>query len=340
MKLSILLKSVYSSVLFYSGIVSRSLSNKNKSSSFLMLMYHRITLPEETIQPGMYVTPDTFDRHLQFLRKNFTIIPLKELLPVLTDKKDYSFEKPVCVITFDDGWKDFYDHAFPLLCKYNMPATVFLPTGFIGSNNKFWTDIFANLLLRKDNVSPVVNVDSEFSEIIGQLNSLQGNYENKLEQGIAILKALPKVTILKLLDELSGLWGVTDVFSERDFISWSEVEEMKATELISFGSHTVSHEILTTVTEKEVCSELVDSKNELLEKGVMDNSCLSFCYPNGGFTREITEMVRDAGYQIAVTTRDGWNQNDENIVALNRVGIHQDMTSSIPLFASRLAGFI
>ncbi len=190
------------------------------------------------------------------------------------------------------------------------------------------------------NISLDVKNDSEFSEIIDQLNALHGNYENKLEQGIAKLKALPKVKIIKLLNELSEIWGVTDVIAERDFINWLEVEEMKTSRLISFGSHTVSHEILTTITEKEVRSELVDSKNELLDKGVMDHSCQSFCYPNGGFTNEITEIVRDSGYQIAVTTRDGWNHIDGNIVALNRVGIHQDMASSVPLFASRLAGFI
>lgn len=340
MKLSILLKSVYSNAIFFSGAVSRELESKNRSGSFLILMYHRITLPSKTIQPGMYVTPDTFDRHLQFLSERFTVLSLKDLLAILIDKKNGTFEKPVCVITFDDGWRDFYDHAFPLLTKYNFPATVFLPTGYIGSKNKFWTDIFAELLLRKQNISPDVKIDSEYLDIINQLHALNGDYEDKLEHGIAILKKLPKARINQLLDELSRTWGVSDVFEERDFISWSEVEEMKSSGMISFGSHTVTHEILTTVADEEVRKELVDSKDELLEKTVMDSSCQSFCYPNGDFTDKITEIVRDSGYHIAVTTKDGWNHIDGNIVALNRVGIHQDMASTVPLFASRITGFI
>lgn len=297
-------------------------------------------LPGKTIQPGMYVTPDTFDRHLQFLNERFTVISLKELSAILIDKKDSLFEKPVCVITFDDGWKDFYDHAFPLLYKHNLPATVFLPTAYIGSNNKFWTDEFADLLLQKRDVSPDVSIDPKSSEIVIQLNKLHGDYENKLEQGIEILKKLPRVQIIKLLNELSKIWGVSDVVDERDFINWSEVEEMKASGLISYGSHTVSHEILTAITEDEVRNELVDSRDELLEKGVMDGSCQSFCYPNGGFTDDITDIVRDSGYHIAVTTKAGWNHIDDNIVALNRVGIHQDMASTVPLFATRIAGLI
>ena len=303
-------------------------------------MYHRIMLPSKAIQSGMYVTPDTFNQHLQFLKERFTVISLKELSANLIGKRDSSFEKPVCVITFDDGWKDFYDHAFPLLCKYSLPATVFLPTGYIGTNNKFWTDIFANLLLLKENISLDVKIDSDFSETIIHLNKLHGNYENKLEQGIEILKKLPRVQIIKLLNDLSKIWAVNEVDDERDFINWTEVEEMKASGLISYGSHTVSHEILTAITEDEVRNELVDSKDELLGKGIMDRSCQSFCYPNGGFTDDITDIVRDSGYHIAVTTKGGWNHIDENIVALNRVGIHQDMASTVPLFASKIAGFI
>lgn len=340
MKLSIQLKSAYAKAVFFSGAISRKLAKNNRSDTFLILMYHRITHPEKTIQSGMYVTPDTFERHLQYLNERFTVLSLKELLAILTDKKDSCFEKPVCVITFDDGWKDFYDYAFPLLCKYNLPATVFLPTAYIGTNNKFWTDVFANLLLLKQNISSGLKIESEFTETIDRLGNLHGNYEDKLEQGIEILKKLPRVKIVRILDEISKIWNVNEVVDERDFINWPEVEEMKASELISYGSHTVSHEILTTIAENDVRNELVDSRNELLEKEIMDHSCQSFCYPNGGFTAEITDIVRDSGYHIAVTTKDGWNQRDENIVALNRVGIHQDMTSTIPLFASRIAGFI
>jgi len=296
-------------------------------------------LPRKTTQPGMYVSPDTFNQHLKFLSERFTVVSLKELSAILKDNKDVSFDRPVCVITFDDGWKDFYDYAFPLLQKYNLPATVFLPTSYIGTNNKFWTDVFANLLLLKRNISLDFKIESEFSETLIQLDNLHGSYESKLEHGIEILKKFPRIQIIKFLDELSTIWGISEV-GDRDFMSWSEVDEMKSTGIISYGSHTVSHEILTTITEDEVRNELVDSRNELLEKGVMDRSCQSFCYPNGGFSHEITEMVRDSGYHIAVTTKGGWNHSDENLVTLNRVGIHQDMASTVPLFASKIAGFI
>ena len=73
---------------------------------------------------------------------------------------------------------------------------------------------------------------------------------------------------------------------------------------------------------------------------MVDPSFIPFCYPNGNYTREIAEMVRSAGYHAAVTTKKGWNQFDDDRFMLKRIGIHQDMTSSVPLFAARIAGFI
>lgn len=303
-------------------------------------MYHRVTLPTDTMQAGMFVTPDTFNKHLQFLKKKFAVISLKELLATLKQGKKISSKKPVCVLTFDDGWKDFYDFAFPLLHTHKLPATVFLPTEYIGSSKRFWTDIFADLILQQHKTPLDINIKAEYLETISQLQDLQGSFEEKLEVGIELLKKLPKDQIFEILTTLSKMWGVKNIGNERDFIDWSEANEMLASELISFGSHTVSHEILTTIPENTVKKELIDSKHKLLEKGLMNDSCLSFCYPNGNVNGDISRLVHESGYDIAVTTKNGWNQNDSDMMTLNRVGVHQDMTSNIPLFATRITGII
>jgi len=96
-------------------------------------MYHRVTSPSKTIQAGMYVNPDTFGNHLKLLQKHFNVVPLGKLGILQIENSVHRTTKPHCVLTFDDGWKDFYDYAFPLLKKYKVPATVFLPTEFIRS---------------------------------------------------------------------------------------------------------------------------------------------------------------------------------------------------------------
>ena len=110
--------------------------------------------------------------------------------------------------------------------------------------------------------------------------------------------------------------------------------------LVSFGSHTVRHQILTTLNDEDIKKELIDSKKELLKRNVLDSSFISFCYPNGNHTKEIADMICSSGYHLAVTTRNGWNYADADKFTLKRVGIHEDMTSTTPLFACRIAGLI
>ena len=142
-----------------------------------------------------------------------------------------------------------------------------------------------------------------------------------------------------MLRGLSDIWQVA-IDSSRDFLNWAEIAEMVNSGLVSFGSHTVRHQILTTLNDEDIKKELIDSRKELLKKNVLDSSCISFCYPNGNHTKEIADMVRSSGYHLAVTTRSGWNHADDDKFTLKLVGIHEDMTSTTPLFACGIAGLI
>ena len=127
-------------ILLASGIVEHEIT-VHAGKKYLILMYHRILIKETdvpAIQPGMYVLAETFKLHLDLLSNHFKICPLSSL------KDFFLFEKykrkPICFITFDDGWLDFYEVAYPILKKYGAHATVFLPTGFIGTKKWFWPD--------------------------------------------------------------------------------------------------------------------------------------------------------------------------------------------------------
>ena len=90
----------------------------------------------------MYVTTDTFDRQIQFLKKKFEVVHLEELLSNVLSGRQIGRH---CAITFDDGWLDNYTQAFPILTKYQIPATIFLSTGLIGTNRLFWPEEFSLL---------------------------------------------------------------------------------------------------------------------------------------------------------------------------------------------------
>ena len=97
----------------------------------VILMYHRVIPPDEVastyVQPGTYVTPDTFERHLQFLAAHFELLTFPELL-AKWDAGGWNPASRYCAVTFDDGWIDNYRYGYPLLRRTGVPATIFLPT--------------------------------------------------------------------------------------------------------------------------------------------------------------------------------------------------------------------
>ena len=340
MKISIAAKILLSSVLFSSGVLSLRL-RKQAKTGFLILMYHRIIPRQEAlgyVQEGMYVEPDTFNIHLQFLQKYFTVVPITELASGFKQKIGNVKNKPVCVLTFDDGWLDFYRYAFPILKAHQMPATVFLPTDFIGSSTWFWTDRLAYLLMQKPKVQKTAEkVKFSSISIVNQLENLKGSSGSSLESAIEMLKPLHIDEINKIIKELSVRWRLKPGPQGRGFLSWEEVRKMSHSGLISYGSHTATHSILPTMSEEKIKEELKNSKKKLIAEKVVNPSYVTFCFPNGNFNKKIAGMVKDSGYSLAVTTRKGWNDKQPNPFTLRRIGVHQDMSSTQALFGCRIA---
>lgn len=323
-------------------------------------MYHRV-LPigiADGIQPGMYVEPETFEAHLRFVKKHFRIVSLSNLSSNVESHRSNS--NPVCLLTFDDGYYDLYEYAFPILKTYSLPATVFLPTDFIGTKKLFWTDRLSAIFYQKqreekkgggaghrvlsNKPAREIPLNESFlpppmkNKLVNQIENLNGSEESRLEKAIKILKKYRDEKIEEVLAELSTRWNLNPERSERAFLSWEEVREMAQSGLISFGSHTASHRILTTLADEEIWDELTRSKEKLVAEKVVDPSFIPFCYPNGNYNEKIAEMVKEAGYILAVTTKKGWNRFDSDPFTLKRIGIHQDMTSTEAMFECRIAG--
>ncbi len=305
-------------------------------------MYHRIIPMKDmtsAVQAGMVVEPDTLDLHIKYLRKHFDIVPLSDLT---SNRGAHDLGKrPLCVLTFDDGWRDFYNYAYPILQMHDAPATVFLPTDFIGTDRWFWTDRVGFLLDRVAQSRDGANYAVPFSDpLLRELVAISGTHEIRLEKAIALLKPHRIEKIERLLSEFAGPLGGHSMPAGRAFLSWEETQEMSRSGLVCFGSHTAGHPILTTLTEEQVQHELRKSMDELIGRKVMDSTLMSFCYPNGSFSEKVSEMVREAGYQLAVTTQHGWHHIGENPYTIKRIAVHQDMASTEAMFGSRIVNLL
>jgi peptidoglycan/xylan/chitin deacetylase (PgdA/CDA1 family) len=309
-------------------------------------MYHRVLAREEVslqgVQPGMYVLDSVFAQQMSFLKENFTLLSLQELLD-LWQAGTWNAHARYCVVTFDDGWLDNYRHAYPVLKKLGIPATIFLPTDYVGSDQWFWPDqlafLFKILAGREVKAEDVREIGRVFSRYLDgddhSFNEALDRGEYVTDRVIEQCKQLPIERIHGLVAALAAQLGVS-LPQERVIVNWDEVREMSRGG-ISFGSHSCSHRILTTITPEEVSVELTRSKQVLLEQGV--NYVPVFCYPNGNSNPDIQRQVMASGYEAACSVRMGVEgHSPENKYAIRRVGIHNDITNTIPLFSWRVFG--
>lgn len=307
-----------------------------------ILMYHRVLtekeLRQDFIQPGMYVRNDVFEMQMLFLKKHFQILSLQDLLALWKEKKWDNSER-YCVVTFDDGWRDNYLYAFPILQKHNIPATIFLPTALIGTNRQFWPDTLSNLLLHYYSADVPEEKKSAIASMWyrypwkGNINSK--NVEDRIDLVIEHCKELFDEERNEIIRKMTAILGLP-IEGERALLTWEEVKEM-SNKGISFGSHSCTHKILTKYPVRVVQEEIWDSSLHLQEEGI--NYMPVFCYPNGDYNQEIARQVKAAGYLAAVSTHFGLEDGSSHYhYGLKRIGIHNDISSTIPLFAYRLSG--
>lgn len=312
----------------------------------VVLMYHRVLTNTEYLtnffMNGIVVRAETFEKQMKYLAKNFHIVSPEDFLAHM--EKKITFETKSCLVTFDDGWKDNYKNALPILTENKIPALVFLTTGFIGTHNHFWqTRLIQSLCslrayvtqnsaqqpdklpaMKIDEISRIVHSsDQEFREKVLAFAASQKKEDvNLIEEKIALLKKR-----VQSQDEEESGGG--------DFLDWKEIEAMEQ-EGVWFGSHGISHRILPTLEAKEVEKEVSSSKEFIDDK--LGKDAWAFSYPNGDCSKAAVDAVRKSGYKLAFTTESGPVSSRDDPYRIKRRNIFEDMTDSIPMFLARVVG--
>jgi peptidoglycan/xylan/chitin deacetylase (PgdA/CDA1 family) len=245
------------------------------------------------------------------------------------------------VLTFDDGWLDNYRYAYPILRKFGLPATIFLPTDFVGTNEWFWPEKVAYSVRELTSsgdacakgiaiLKRVLHIDDQETRMACVSEIARRNFA---DQVIERCKHIGPDMISELIDTLSQELGIV-LPGERCIVNWEEVAGMAEGD-ISFGSHSCSHRILTHLSMEDVKQELEVSQ-ELL-KSRCKNYVPVFCYPNGNSDFRIQALVKECGYHAAVGVRAGLEgERPRQLFELRRVGIHNDIAFTVPLYSMRL----
>lgn len=289
-----------------------------------ILTYHGVIASKPPFATPQHISLDLFESHIDYLSKNFNCISLSDLLTNLNNGKVNSNN---VVITFDDGFHNNYSNAFPILKQYDIPATIFVATGFIGKQKLIWPETLALVLALSD----------KQETIIDNRRYLLDSSENKAVAYRALTASFKNFTQDEIENTIQCLFKDHSVsneqihqspfYSDYRMLDWTEINKLIDSGLITIGSHTSGHRRLTRLSIEEAASEIRDSKYLLEDKlGTID----FFAYPYGGnpgdYTNQHVEQVKIAGYKAAVSCAQGCVSTNSDIYQLPRASVGNNHT--------------
>ena len=318
----------------------------------LVLTYHRV-LPEghparETEQPGMLVSPKLLAMHFKVLQRYFTPVHLDDWL--MAAKAGDPPPGRSVAITFDDGWRDNYDHAFPVLKDAEMPATIFLVTDMVGSHYRFWPNRLAHALKAwRPHFTQTLDENTKRRMIaLGIPLDFAGAAATPewIDTVISRCKVADDASMHALLDAIETALPEIKAGAacppaaqndQRDLLDWDEIRAMSNTGFVRFGSHTRRHTRLREDVAPEVIEDEVTGSKRILESRLGQNVPL-FCYPNGDCSPRVYAAVA-AAYEGALSTQRGWNTAGLDPYAIRRIGVHADVSATPSSTLARLSGW-
>jgi len=297
-----------------------------RTPAFPILVYHRVNDEGDPFFPAL--PTEIFEQEMAYVARSYRVLTVEELVD---RARRGTVPRNALAITFDDGYRDNLTHAAPILARHGLPATIFLATGFIGTAEVPWWDRLATGLK--------ATLAAAFRAPWGETIGLAGAPERvrALGQLLRHFKALPEHTARRCLEETLETLGVTGrQCFKNEMLSWDDVHALTGLGF-SIGAHTVQHPILSRVTVDRAREEIVGSRK------MIEVACgrppLAFAYPNGGpgdYTETVKQLVRQAAFTCAVTTRMGLNTRDTSPWELRRGGPWEH---HLPTFALKLAWY-
>ena len=283
----------------YMKFVTKDLlpGRQSRSRMGVCLLFHRVK-QETGIKLGPFcelsISPQKFREIIEYVAQNFHPISLTEL--VRLKLKGQKPSEKTTVVTFDDGYRDNWDTAYPILAEFGVPATIYVTTGFIDRTVEPVEFRLAHFISSRD----MVEFSWDGHIYTWELQSL-AEREKCYLQVKELAKPLSPNRRQQLLHSICG--NNREEFANLEnqlFMDWDQLTDLAHSPLITIGAHAHSHSLLTTLSSGELLREIEKSKR-LLEDN-LGQRVENFSYPYGAFNQQIKHLLRQCGFISGVTT--------------------------------------
>ncbi len=292
----------------------------------LIVSYHRIVADFATDAPTglstLMTSRDTFRRQVRQLCNAFEVVSLDTALEVLAGRRRAA--RDLAVITFDDGYRDNFQHAYPVLREAAVPAHVFLPTDYIGTERALPHDRLYRALqiLNRDRGDwRDLGLDASAVTALAEVQGLNAN-----RQIDRLLAKHPTPRVVRITEQLERRFGLLPIEGVPDGarpLSWDQCREMQA-HGVDFGGHTAGHTVLVHESPDAVVREIGRCSDAIAEH--LGSAPRHFAYPNGYHHPAIVKALRAAHFISAVTTEDRPNRPGAGSFRLGRKVLWEDFS--------------
>lgn len=302
-----------------------------------ILMYHRVH--DATSDPwSSCVSPMHFNEHMEHLRRHFTLLRLGELVALLAARR---LPRRAVAITFDDGYADNLWNAKPILKHWDVPATVYVASGYIEQPREFWWDELHRVLLQAGSLPETLELRLDGRIFEWKLGG-SANYTDEdchryrawraehnddptprhaLYRSVyTLLHPLPQPAKRLMLDQLSTWANSTPEGRPNDrALSPDELISLEEGGLVEVGAHTVSHPVLSALPAAAQSDEIMQGRVQL--EDILGHAVSHFSYPHGRYTAETVALVKRSAFTSACSSRKGLVNPDTDSFQLPRIQI-------------------
>jgi peptidoglycan/xylan/chitin deacetylase (PgdA/CDA1 family) len=298
--------------------------------------YHRVITEQQATRDGahssMWISPKRLAEQIQWMRSIGEIVDYTRIV-----NSELPNDRPWFALTFDDGWKDNYDQAFPILKKHQVPAVIFLATHAIDTGALFWPEDISTKIRHFLNNHSFKQVQKALLDCWPgagfDKRSYRTNTMAMVESWIDMLKFLKEVERQQQINDCYNRLGLSRTPLPGYIMSWDEAREMLRYG-IKFGSHTHNHTILKGVPEDIIEYELQCSKDMISDKLQIEVD--SFCYPNARYNGQEGLLLSRCGYQYGFCLNNRTLRHCTNSYYIPRFLTSETLTDIPAYFTLRL----